>query len=40
MEQWSSGENLWVPLATKKAYQKMADVVRKWIRKTGAAGKA
>ena len=40
MEQWSSGENQWVPLATKKAFERMADVLRTWFRKTGAAGRA
>jgi ketose-bisphosphate aldolase len=40
MKQWSSGENKWVPLAREKACKEMADVVRKWLRKTGAAGKA
>ena len=40
MEQWSSGENQWIPLAINKACERMADVVRKWIRKTGAAGRA
>jgi ketose-bisphosphate aldolase len=39
MEQWSSGKNLWVPLAKERACQRMAEVVRKWIRNTGAAGK-
>jgi fructose-bisphosphate aldolase class II len=40
MKQWSSRKNLWVPLAMEKACQQMADVVRRWIGKTGAAGKA
>jgi ketose-bisphosphate aldolase len=40
MEQWSSGENKWIPLAVEKASRRMAEVVRKWLRKTGAAGQA
>jgi ketose-bisphosphate aldolase len=40
MEQWSLGENKWIPLAMERASRKMADVVRKWFRKTGAAGRA
>jgi ketose-bisphosphate aldolase len=40
IKQWSSRENLWVPLAMEKACHQMADVVRSWIVKTGAAGKA
>ena len=39
MEQWSSGENQWIPLAKEKACEHMADVVRKWFRKTGSAGR-
>jgi ketose-bisphosphate aldolase len=40
MEQWNAGKNLWIPLAHESAYARMAEVVRKWIDKTGAAGKA
>jgi tagatose 1,6-diphosphate aldolase GatY/KbaY len=40
VEQWAGGENLWIPLAIEKACCCMADVVRKWLQKTGAAGKA
>lgn len=40
LKQWSSRENLWVPIAMEKACQQMADVIRTWIGKTGAAGKA
>ena len=40
MKQWTSGENKWVPLARETACRGMADVVRKWLGKTGAAGKA
>jgi ketose-bisphosphate aldolase len=40
MEQWNAGKNLWIPLAYESAYAKMAEIVRKWINKTGAAGKA
>lgn len=40
IEQWGQGKNLWVPLADEHAYGIMARVVRTWIEKTGAAGKA
>ncbi len=40
MEQWQAGKNLWISLACEPAYRLMADVVRKWFYKTGAAGKA
>jgi tagatose 1,6-diphosphate aldolase GatY/KbaY len=40
MEQWGSGENLWVPAAQRVAMQAMAKVVAKWIHMTGSAGRA
>jgi fructose-bisphosphate aldolase class II len=40
MEQWQAGKNLWISLACEPAYRLMAEVVRKWFYKTGAAGKA
>ncbi len=40
LERWGAGELLWTPLALADATQAMAPVVEKWIRRTGAAGKA
>ena len=40
IEQWGQGKNLWIPLAEEHAYRNMAGVVRRWIGKTGAAGRA
>jgi ketose-bisphosphate aldolase len=39
-EQWEAEKNLWLPLAEVEAYRNMAEVVRTWLRKTGAEGKA
>jgi tagatose 1,6-diphosphate aldolase GatY/KbaY len=39
-EQWSREQGLWIPLAEEQAHRAMAEVVRRWIEKTGAAGKA
>jgi ketose-bisphosphate aldolase len=39
-EAWSRNEHLWIPLALEHAYGKMAEVVRKWLVRTRAAGKA
>lgn len=39
-EQWNSGKNLWVPGNTAEAVHAMEAVVEKWIRWTGAEGKA
>jgi ketose-bisphosphate aldolase len=38
--QWAKGENLWTSLAVGEAMKVVAPVVEKWIRVTGAAGKA
>jgi len=38
--QWEKGVNLWTPLAIGEARKVMESVVEKWIRVTGAAGKA
>jgi ketose-bisphosphate aldolase len=38
--QWAQGTNLWSPLAVAEARKIMEPVVEKWIRITGAAGKA
>jgi fructose/tagatose bisphosphate aldolase len=38
--QWAQGINLWSPLAVAEARKIMEPVVEKWIRITGAAGKA
>jgi len=40
LEQWQSRENLWAPAAQAVAMQAMGPVVEKWIRITGAAGRA
>jgi ketose-bisphosphate aldolase len=40
IEQWGQGKNLWIPLAEEHAYRSMAETVRRWIGKTGAAGRA
>jgi tagatose 1,6-diphosphate aldolase GatY/KbaY len=40
LSQWQSGQNLWMPIAQSVAIQAMAPVVEKWIRATGAAGRA
>lgn len=38
--QWQKGDNLWSPLAIGEAIKVMEPVVEKWIRITGAEGKA
>lgn len=38
--QWGEGRNLWTPLAQAEAMRAVAEVAAKWIRRTGAAGKA
>jgi len=40
LEQWGKGENKWTPVAQAAAMRAMAPVVKKWIRRTGAAGQA
>jgi ketose-bisphosphate aldolase len=40
LNQWNAGENLYTPIAQANAMKETAKVVRKWIKKTGAAGKA
>ena len=39
LNDWNSGENMWIPSALTKAMKKVSEVVKKWIRITGAAGK-
>ena len=38
--QWDAGHNLWAPLACAEAIDAMRVMVEKWIRRTGAAGRA
>jgi len=38
--QWNDGRNLWISLACVPAMEAMKKVLRKWLKKTGAAGKA
>ncbi len=40
LEQWQSGRNLWLPFAYQPALERMAEVVKRWLLCTGAAGKA
>lgn len=40
LEQWQNGRNLWIPTAQAEAMTAMVPVVEKWIRCTGAAGRA
>ena len=40
MKRWTAGERLWLPSAMVEAMQVLAAAVEKWIRLTGAAGKA
>lgn len=40
MEQWNSGKNLWTPMAQAAAIEAMTKVAEKWLRLTGAAGRA
>ena len=40
LEQWSTGKNLWTPIAQAVAMQAMAKVVEKWFHLTKAAGRA
>jgi ketose-bisphosphate aldolase len=40
LEQWQRGENLWVPAALTLSIDAMVPVVERWIRRTGAAGRA
>ena len=40
LEQWSTGKNLWTPMAQAVAMEAMAKVVKKWFRMTQAAGRA
>lgn len=39
MDQWSTGKNLWVPIALSSAIQATAPVVEKWFNYTGASGR-
>ena len=38
--QWKEGRNLWTPIAFGEALKVIAPVVEKWLKITGAAGKA
>jgi tagatose 1,6-diphosphate aldolase GatY/KbaY len=40
LAQWQSGKCLWVPIAQAAATKAMLPVIEKWIRLTGAAGRA
>lgn len=40
LEQWQAKQNLWMPMAQSAGIQAMAPVVEKWLRVTGAAGRA
>lgn len=40
LDQWGAGKNQWVPIAQAAAIEAMAPVVEKWLRLTGAAGRA
>ncbi len=40
LQQWGAGQNLWVPLAQAAALKALAQVAEKWLRLTGAAGRA
>lgn len=40
LEQWQAGENPWIPQAQEVAMRAMAVEVERWIRRTGAAGRA
>jgi tagatose 1,6-diphosphate aldolase GatY/KbaY len=38
--QWAAGRNLWVPMAAAEAAQALLPVIARWIRLTGAGGRA
>lgn len=38
--QWQEGRNLWTPIALGEAAAGLAPIIEKWLRVTGAAGKA
>lgn len=38
--QWGAGKNLWAPIAQAAAIEAMIPVLKKWLRLTGAAGRA
>ena len=38
--QWREGRNLWTPIALAEAAGTLTAVVERWLRVTGAAGKA
>jgi len=40
VEQWGAGKNLWAPIAQAVAIEAMIPVLEKWLRLTGAAGRA
>lgn len=40
VSQWKDGRNLWVPMALPAALDGISEVVERWLRMTGAAGKA
>jgi tagatose 1,6-diphosphate aldolase GatY/KbaY len=39
-EQWARGQNLWTPLAVSDASRELETIAGRWIRMTGAAGRA
>jgi len=39
-QQWDQKRNLWAPMAMEEAMPAITEVVRRWIRRTGAEGKA
>ena len=40
LAQWQGGRNLWLPAAQAEAMTEMIPIVEKWVRCTGAAGRA
>ena len=40
LERWGTPEVMWLPMVLAEATQALAPIVERWIRKTGAAGKA
>lgn len=40
LDQWQSGRNLWAPMALAEAMKPVGPVIEKWLRWTGAAGRA
>lgn len=40
ISQWTSGNNMWIPIATAKALKKLSPIIKKWIRNLGSENKA